>query len=154
MLPEGSIIFTVFEQQGNAWPLLAEGDGVSVFPKVPTTHQGEGGAGGSWDHRRDGVGVKLLNPGIWGKKEAERTPEATREPALEDDVIGGFLGAPANGTGGFSNSEDALPEQGTPRLNAGFGEEPSEETHFGRGVVMPDKGTGRGVHAAPGPEPV
>jgi hypothetical protein len=69
-------------------------------------------------------------------------------------VIGGFLGGPANGTGGFSHSEDALPEQGAPRLNAGFGEEPCEEAHFGRGVVLPDKGTGRGDHAAPGPQPV
>jgi hypothetical protein len=92
MLPESSIIFTVFEQQGKAWPLLAEGDGVPVFPEVPIAQQGEGGAGGSWDHRRDGVGVKLLNPGVRGKKEAEHTPEATREPALEDNVIGGFLG--------------------------------------------------------------
>jgi hypothetical protein len=108
MLPESSIIFTVFEQQGKAWPLLAEGDGVPVFPEVPTAQQGEVRAGGSWDHRRDGVGVKLLNPGVRGKRETERTPEAAREPALEDDVIGGFLGAPANGTGGFSHADSVM----------------------------------------------
>jgi hypothetical protein len=84
MLPESSIIFTVFEQQGKAWPLLAEGDDVPVFPEVPTAQQGEVGAGGSWDHLRDGVGVKLLNPGAGGKGKpsARQKPRANRHSKM------------------------------------------------------------------------
>jgi hypothetical protein len=110
-----------------------EDHGVPMFPQILATQEDVGrGSGGRHSGRR---GELMQAPDIRTRREAvtNRSPEAPRERAREDDVTGSLVWVVTNGAERFPHLQDTLLEQVTSRRDPGPGQQPGEELHTGGG---------------------
>ena len=88
------------------------------------------------------------------KPEPQRSPKTLGKPALEEDVVCCLFGRTADRTDDLRSREDVFSQERAPRLNPGFGEQPSKKLGFGGGVVLPHERVRRRRDSSPGAQPI